>query len=71
MKITRISAIPASPGTTAHPMFNFPPWNYVFVKVETDEGIVRLGRRHLRTDGGGLLGRGVRRHDRRRGSVPD
>ena len=43
MKITRISAIPASPGTTAHPMFNFPPWNYVFVKVETDEGIVGWG----------------------------
>ena len=43
MKITKISAIPASPGTTAHPMFNFPPWNYVFVKVETDEGIVGWG----------------------------
>ena len=40
MKITKISAIPASPGTTAHPMFNSPPWNYVFVKVETDEGII-------------------------------
>ena len=43
MKITKISAIPASPGTTAHPMFNFPPWNFVFVKVETDEGIVGWG----------------------------
>ncbi len=43
MKITSISAIAASPDATAHPMFNFPPWNFVFVKVETDEGIVGWG----------------------------
>lgn len=43
MKITSISAIPASPDATAHPMFNFPPWNYIFVKVETDAGLVGWG----------------------------
>ena len=43
MKITSIRAIPASPDATAHPMFNFPPWNFVFVKVETDEGFVGWG----------------------------
>ncbi len=43
MKITSVSAIPASPGVTVHPMFAFPPWNFVFVKVETDEGIVGWG----------------------------
>ena len=43
MKITAVKAIPTSPGVTAHPMFNFPPWNYVFVKVETDEGIEGWG----------------------------
>ena len=43
MNITKISAIPTSPGVTVHPMFNFPPWNFVFVKVETDEGITGWG----------------------------
>ena len=37
MKITSISAIPAAPDAVPNP-FNFPPWNFVFVKVETDEG---------------------------------
>ena len=43
MKITSVRAMVAAPDATAHPMFNFPPWNYVFVKVETDEGIVGWG----------------------------
>ena len=42
MQITSISAIPAAPDPIPNP-FNFPPWNYVFVKVETDEGIVGWG----------------------------
>ena len=42
MKITSVSAIPAAPDAVPNP-FNFPPWNYVFVKVETDEGMVGWG----------------------------
>ena len=42
MKITSVSAIPAAPDAVPNP-FNFPPWNFVFVKVETDEGIVGWG----------------------------
>ncbi len=42
MKITSISAIPAAPDAVPNP-FNFPPWNFVFVKVETDEGLVGWG----------------------------
>ena len=42
MKITSISATPTAPDPVPN-AFNFPPWNYVFVKVETDEGIVGWG----------------------------
>ncbi len=42
MNITSVSAIPAAPDPVPN-QFNFPPWNFVFVKVETDEGIVGWG----------------------------
>ena len=42
MKITSVRAIPAAPDPIPNP-FNFPPWNYIFVKVETDEGITGWG----------------------------
>jgi galactonate dehydratase len=42
MKITSISAIPTAPDPVAN-QWNFLPWNFVFVKVETDEGIVGWG----------------------------
>ena len=43
MQITSIEAIAAAPDATVHPMFTFPPWNYIFVKVETDEGVTGWG----------------------------
>ena len=43
MKITSIDAIAAAPEATVHPMFSFPPWNYIFVKVETDDGLTGWG----------------------------
>lgn len=42
MKITSVQAFPTAPDPIPNP-FNFPPWNYVFVKVETDEGLVGWG----------------------------
>ena len=43
MKITSIKAVPCGPPMFKHLPFKFPTWNYVFVKVETDEGIVGWG----------------------------
>ncbi len=42
MKITSVSAIPAAPDPVPN-QWGFAPWNFVFVKVETDEGLVGWG----------------------------